>query len=84
MCAADDSQKNKVALEKLSAGQEEVESSLQARLLEALNSEVIREELLSWIPQDAQHGSMQIGEDPVGLRDAKRASSTALKCPKTQ
>lgn len=33
-------QGNKRALERLSAGQEAVESSLQARLLEALNSEV--------------------------------------------
>lgn len=34
-------QGNKRALERLSAGQEAVESSLQARLLEALNSEVL-------------------------------------------
>lgn len=33
-------QANKKALERLGAGQEAVESSLQARLLESLNSEV--------------------------------------------
>eukprot|EP00903_Cladosiphon_okamuranus_P018895 g17378.t1 len=40
------SQSNKRALERLSTGQEAVESSLQARLLEALNSEVCQGETI--------------------------------------
>lgn len=41
-------QANKKHLERLSAGQEAVESSLRARLLEALNSEVCTDKIPFW------------------------------------